>query len=255
MLLLVYWEHGRRLLLIASLLLYVFVAHGTINRSLGLPLPSLVATLIPAGLRLVFKVIIISDTPAAEDEKIHVLQDPITLQEEEAAAPDRAMADDETSSSTAEHPITAMNSLEESLSHEITDEEREMVTRLQDLLEHFVKYSPEVTPDSQPQKIDLLLQCVRAQLDTLRQEPDPSVTPEMLTETLQAILTEAGINDADYLAKLHMQLYGVHQLFDAHAASTTPTAITQRIVEQCQKLARMALLLFAHHENPQLADT
>jgi hypothetical protein len=76
----------------------------------------------------------------------------------------------------------------------------------------------------------------------------------MLTETLQAILAEAGINDAEYLSKLHMQLYGVYELFDAHTASTT-TAITQRIVEQCQKLARMALLLFAHHENPQLADT
>ena len=165
-------------ILIASLLLCVFVARGTINRSLGLLLPSLVATLIRAGFRLVFKVIIISDTPAAEDEKIHVLQDPITLQEEEAAAPDRA------------------------LSPEITDEEREMVT-----------------------------------------------------ETLQAILAEAVINDAEYLAKLHMQLYGVYELFDAHAASTTPTAITQRIVEQCQKLARMALRLFAHNENPQLADT
>ncbi len=148
-----------------------------------------------------------------------------------------------------------MYSLGESLTPEITDEERKMVTHLKNLLEHFVKHPPGVTLDSQYQKIDLLLQSVQAQLDTLQQEPDPSVTPEMLTETLEVILTEAGINDAEYLAKLYMQLYGVDELFDAHAASTTPTTINQRIAEECQKLARMALRLFAHHENPQLADT
>ncbi len=50
-------------ILIASLLLYAFVARGTINHSLGILFPSLIVTLIPAGLHAAFTAIITSSMP------------------------------------------------------------------------------------------------------------------------------------------------------------------------------------------------
>ncbi len=153
----------------------------------------------------------------------------------------------------AEHPITAIYSLEPAET-EMTEDERDMVAHVKDLLEYFAQRLDEPVSDK-PEKIDLLLQCLQAQLDIVRQETDPEITEEALLETLEAILTEVGVEDAQYLASIYMQLYGIDELFDAHTNTVTTVAVNQQIIEQCRKLARMALRLFAHHEAPQLADS
>lgn len=50
-------------ILVASLLLYVFVARGTINHSLGVLFPALVVTLIPLALHTALKAIVLSGKP------------------------------------------------------------------------------------------------------------------------------------------------------------------------------------------------
>ncbi len=193
-------------------------------------------------------------TEIPEDEDT-VLGDTTMPAMEETTAENIELQSDEepTDAAETEHPITGIYSLE-STETEITEDERDMVTHVKDLLEYFAKRLDEPTPDK-PEAVDLLLQCLRAQLDIVRQETDPRITEEALLETLEAILTEAGIEDAEHLARMYMQLYGIDELLDAHATTPTAAAVNQQIIEQCRKLARMALRLFAHHETPQLADS